>query len=565
MFLNIMSSEQEIILYKKFYSAVEDIFRKKNLLNKLQPLNIEKDKLFIGVIFRSISKPDEDPDFMNWNDEQWIESMEYPEIYFFSFLFKKQLTIRKIYNMTSDSELKINLFNSYKNIVRMVKFLESLEKAKKLFIDTSVNLEEIKNKQLQIALNIKNYKDPKNLANIIDLMYHKQFRDNIIENIVKGIDKIDVSVLKGLSEGEDTNFIGLIEKYCTQNNIRKLLIFLMKIDIKGDVYVNEQLYNKIKNYMHEVIKNSDQIQKLFSDIENIVADANIPYKNKLNLIVLDNTKDIVKECNASTNKVKFNKDIISSFDSFSNGEYVKFKSIDLIRRIRDLIFIVIQKVVEISALPKEKKVIMFNKYVKEYFIDNIENDQDFVTLDKTRLNKSIEENNNSDKPITQKLKGLLKDLLNSLSEDDDLNELFLLKDEFLETVKYMVKIDFTKIDKSEFNVVHNLAIKLLTKPNQLRFLLIKLLNADVFKRFITKFEEDSSLKINPDMKKQIGDKALKVIQDIVEALVDMTITKDFEKYIIFIAKVVDYALYYILKLKSVNLKPSVVKQKMIIG
>ncbi|QKE44582.1 hypothetical protein Yalta_135 [Yalta virus] len=560
-----MSSEQEIILYQKFYEVVEDIFKEKNLLNKLSPLNIEKDKLFIGIVFRSISSSDDDPDFMNWNDDEWIDSMEYPEIYFLSFLFKKQLTIRKIYNIAPSTELKHKLLNKYKNLVRMVKFLESLEKAKKLFIDTSVDLEEIKNKQLQIALNIRNYKDPKNLANIIDLMYHKQFRDNILENIVKGVDKIDVSMLKGFLENDQTSLSSLIENYCTQDNIRKLLIFLMKIDIKGDVFVNEQIYNNVKNYMHGVIKNSDQVQKLLNDIEQLVMNAPVSYKNKINVIVLDTTKDIIKECSNSTNKVVFNKDLIASFDSFSNGEYVKFKSIDLIRRIRDFIFICIQKIIEISALPKEEKVTIFNKYIREYFIDQIENDDDFIMVDKKKLEKNTTSDPNVDKSMTQKMKEMLRDLVKCISEDDDLRELVAIKDMFVETLKYLIQIDFSNINKDDFNIVYNLTKKISSKPNQLRFLFIKLLNTDGFKNILNKFEEDSSLKLNTKIKKQIGDKTLIILKDIIDSLVDVTVLKDLEKYIFFIAKVIDYVLYYVLKIKSVNLKPLIVKQRVVVG
>lgn len=560
-----MSSEQELVLYKKFYTAVYAIFERKNLLKRLEELNLEKDSLFIGIIFRSISKPNDDPDYMNWTNEEWVESMKYPEIYLLSFLFKKQLTIHKIYNMTSQTELKNNLLESYKCLVRTVKFLESLEKAKKLFIDTSVNLEKIKDKQLQIALNIKNYKDPKNLANIIDLLYHKQFRDNLFENVIKGINKIDISVLKNISDSYDSNVVELVEKYCTQTNIKKLFIFLMKIDVKGDVFVNDKIFNAVKNYINEVIKNSDQLQKLFNDIEKSVMDAETVYKNKINVIVLDNTKDIINECSMSTNKIKFSNDIFSSFDSFSNGEYIKFKSIDLIKRIRNTIFIGIQKVIEISALPKESKISVFNTFVKKYFMDELENDQDFIMLDKERLKNVIENDNSSTKPLKQKIKTLLTELFNSISEDDEMKDLVVLKNEFLEIIKYMIKMDFSKISKEEFNIFHNLALKLLKKPNQLRFLLIKVLNADIFKKFISQFEEDSSLKINPDVKKQIGEKSLKVIEEIVQVLIDTTITKDFEKYSMFVAKVLDYALYYAMKLKSLNLKPSIVKQKKVIG
>jgi hypothetical protein len=563
MFLNTMSSEQEIVLYKKLYVAIEDIFNRKGLTKKLNPLDIEQDKILISIIFRSISTTGNE-DFINWNEEEWIESMKVPEICMLSFLYKKQLTLYKIYNMTSNIELKDNLLVAYKKLVHMVKFLESLEKASNLFVDTSVDIDKIKNKQLQIALNIKNYKDPKNLANIIDLLYHKQFRDNVLKNFLKGIDKVDLSVLKSFAD-ENVSYSGLIEKYLTQDNITKLLIFLMKIDIKGDVFANERLYNSVKEYINEVIKHSDQIQKLFDHIEETVSDCQVPYKNKINLKLIDNTKDFIQECNRSSNKITITKDIFSSFDSFNNGEYVKFKSLDLVRRIRDIIFILIQKVMEFASLPKDEKVALFNEYLKKYVISNFDNDEDFLTIDKNFINK----NNNDDKSLktelSLKMKNLIKELVDSLADDEDIKDIISIKNEFIETLKYVTQLDFSNIEKKEFNVINNLVEKLFKKPGQLKFLIIKFLNADIIKKYVTKFEEDSSIRINPEIKKKIAEKSMAALEELVNILVDTKDLQDLEKFVLFVSKGVDYLFYYALKLKSSDLKQKIVKQRKVIA
>lgn len=557
-----MSSEQEIVLYKKLYAAIEDIFNRKGIEKKLNRLDLEQDKILISIIFRSISKTGNE-DFINWNEEEWIESMKVPEICMLSFLYKKQLTLHKIYNMTSNLELKNNLLTAYKNLVNMVKFLESLEKASNLFVDTSVDIDKIKNKQLQIALNIRNYKDPKNLANIIDLLYHKQFRDNVIKNFLKGIDKVDLSVLKSFAE-ENISYSALIEKYLTQDNITKLLIFLMKIDIRGDVFASERLYNNVKEYMNEVIKHSDQIQKIFNHIEETVSDCQVPYKNRINLKLLDNTKDFVQECQRSTNKIAISKDIFASFDSFNNGEYVKFKSLDLVKRIRDIIFIIIQKVMEFASLPKEEKVTLFNEYLKKYVISNLDNDEDFLTIDKDFIN-----NNNTQTSLKTELslrmRDLIRELVDSLADDEDIKDIINIKNEFVETLKYITQLDFSNIEKKEFNVINNLVEKLFKKPGQLKFLIIKFLNADIIKKYVSKFEEDSSIRINPEIKKKIADKSMEALEELVNLLVNTKDLQDLEKFVLFVSKGVDYIFYYALKLKSSDFKQKIVKQRKVIA
>lgn len=558
-----MSSEQEIILYEKLYSAIKDIFNRKGLANKLNPLDIEQDKILISIIFRSISTTNNE-DFVNWSDIEWIESMKVPEICMLSFLYKKQLTLHKIYNMTSNSELKEGLLKAYKNLVNMVKFLESLEKASNLFIDTSVDIDKIKNKQLQIALNIKNYKDPKNLANIIDLLYHKQFRDNVIKNFLKGIDKVDLSVLKSFAE-ENVSYSSLIEKYLTQNNITKILIFLMKIDIKGDVFATKKLYDVIKEYINKVVKYSDQIQKLFNHIEETVSDCEVPYKNKINLILLDNTKDFIQECNNSKNKITIAEDIFSSFDSFNKGEYVKFKSIDLVKRIIAIIFIFIQKVMEFASLPKDEKVVLFNEYLKKYVISNLDNDEDFIMLDKDFINDKGDDSKCLKTELSLKLKELIRELVDSIAEDEDIKDIIAIKNEFLDTLKYVTQLDFSNIEKKEFNIINNLVEKLFKKPGQLKFLIIKFLNADIIKKYVSKFEEDSSIRINSEIKKKIADKSMFALKELVNLLVESKDLQDLERFVLFVSKGIDYLFYYALKLKSSDFKQKIVKQKKVIA
>lgn len=466
--------------------------------------------------------------------------------------------------MTSNSELKEGLLKAYKNLVNMVKFLESLEKASNLFIDTSVDIDKIKNKQLQIALNIKNYKDPKNLANIIDLLYHKQFRDNVIKNFLKGIDKVDLSVLKSFAE-ENVSYSSLIEKYLTQNNITKILIFLMKIDIKGDVFATKKLYDVIKEYINKVVKYSDQIQKLFNHIEETVSDCEVPYKNKINLILLDNTKDFIQECNNSKNKITIAEDIFSSFDSFNKGEYVKFKSIDLVKRIIAIIFIFIQKVMEFASLPKDEKVVLFNEYLKKYVISNLDNDEDFIMLDKDFINDKGDDSKCLKTELSLKLKELIRELVDSIAEDEDIKDIIAIKNEFLDTLKYVTQLDFSNIEKKEFNIINNLVEKLFKKPGQLKFLIIKFLNADIIKKYVSKFEEDSSIRINSEIKKKIADKSMFALKELVNLLVESKDLQDLERFVLFVSKGIDYLFYYALKLKSSDFKQKIVKQKKVIA
>lgn len=557
-----MSSKQELILYEKFYLSIKDIFVRKGIEKKLSPFNIDQDKIIIGAVFRVISKNEND-DFANWTEAEWIESMEVPEIYMLSFLYKKQLTIKKIYNMTTNVDLKASLYSNYKNLVTMVKFLESLEKASNLFIDTSIDIDKMKNKQLQIALNIRNYKDPKNLSNLIDLLYHKQFRDNLLQNILNGIDKVDLSVLKSLSD-INIPYSELIDTYCTQDNTAKIFLFLMKFEIKGNVYVNKNLYNVVRNYINEVIQNSDQIQRLFSHLEDLSKESSIPFKNKINVVIVDNTQDFVQECNACTNKLVFEKDIITSFESFHNGEYVRFKSIDLIKRIREIIFIAVQKIMQFSSLAKEDKVSILNEYIKKYIISNLNDDEDFIFIDKENIQIPNIPTFLKDE-FSLKIRSLIKELVESLNNDEEIKELINIKNEFIEIMKYVTQLDYSTIDKSEFNIVLNLVNKIFKKPNQLKFLIIKFLNAEIIKKYISNFEKDSSIKVNPELKEKLTSKMVTGLKELIDILVNSQDLGDLEKFVVLIAKAVDYVLYYTLKLKSSDIKPKVVKQKMVIA
>lgn len=554
-----MSSEQELRLYKNLYNAIENIFKRKGKTSNLRELNINHDKLFISVIFRSAVKPQED--FLKWSDGEWIENMKLPEIYLFSFLYKKDISLYYIYNMTSNPELKLELLNSYKSLIKTVKFLESLEQASNLFIDKSIDLEKIKEKKLEIALNIKNYKDPKNLSNIIDLLYHKQFRDTLLDNLFKGINHIDIDVLKSFTEKADF-YSDLIDKYLSKENISKCFIFLMALDMKGDVFVNKTIYNNVKNYIHEVISNSEETQKLFIHIEGLVKNSTRIFKNNVNLLIFDNTKDIIHEYKNSTNKLVYSSDVIKEFNLFTNGDYVKFKSVDLVKRIREIIFIVIQEIIMFSALEKEEKISKLNDFIKTYIISNIDNDQEFISIDKDPISVNLLPTKGE---ILLKIKDMVKDLYNSLQKDEEIQELITIKNEFIENMKYLPYLDFSKVKKEEFNIVYNLVVKIFKKPEQVKFLLIKFLNADIIKKYISDLEKDSGLQINPEIKKQIASKSLEALQEIVNMLIEAKDLSEIEKFIKFISKVIDFILYYALKFKSNNINQQVVKQKRFIA
>ena len=560
-----MSSEQEINLYKNLYLSIYDIFERKGKKEKLKPLNLEHDKLFINVIFREVVKPKED--FTSWDDEKWVESMKIPEICLLSFLYKKNINLHYIYNLTSNEELKQNMLSSYKNLVRVVKLLESMEEATNLFVDTSVDLEKIKNKKLELVLNIKNYKEPKNLANFIDLLYHKQFRESIVNGILSGINSIDIDSLKEFKE-TPIAYLDSIEELCTMDNISTCLIFLMSLDLKGDVFANESLYNMVKNYIHEINKNSEQIQRLFKNIDEKVKNCSVVYKNKINLIILDNKKDFILELKNSKNKASLTTDLLTNFNTFNDGQYIKFTTVDLIKRIREIIFLVIQTVMELSSLPNEEKVNKLNDFIKTYIISNIEDNEEVgsINIDKENEFIFLDKNTDSDfssikKDISNKIKETVKELFESLNNVEDIKELIRIKNEFVENMKCLPQLDFSKISKDEFNIFYNLTVKIFKKPEQVKFLLIKFLNADIIKKNIYNFENDSGIHINPEIKEKIGNKSLQALQEIIDSLLGLKDLTNIEKFATVLAKMVDYGLYYVLKLKSSNIKTNIVKQK----
>lgn len=560
-----MSSEQEIKLYKNLYLNILDIFERKGKKDKLKPLNLEHDKVFINIVFREAVKPEED--FTSWTDEEWVESMKMPEICLLSFLYKKNINLYYIYNLTSNEELKENMLDSYKNLVSMVKLLETMEQAPNLFVDKSVDIEKIKNKKLELVLNIKNYKDPKNLANFIDLLYHKQFRESMLNGILSGINSIDIDSLKEFKETQ-IPYLDSIEELCTTDNISTCLIFLMSLDLKGDVFANESLYNFIKNYIHEVNKNSDQIQRIFKNVDNIVKDCPVVYKNKINLIVLDNKKDFIQELKNSKNKAALTTDFLTNFNTFNDSQYIKFTRVDLIKRIREIVFLVIQTVIELSSLPNEEKVNKFNDFIKTYIVSNIEDDEEFgsIKIDKENELISLDKNKETDfgsikKGLSNKIKETVNELFMSLNEVEDIKELIQIKNEFIETMKCLPTLDFSNISKDEFNIFYNLTVKIFKKPEQAKFLLIKFLNADIIKKNIYNFENESGIHINKEIKEKIGQKSLETLQEIVDSLLGLKDLTNIEKFVTLLSKMIDYGLYYVLKLKSSNVKTNIIKEK----
>ena len=212
--------------------------------------------------------------------------------------------------------------------------------------------------------------------------------------------------------------------------------------------------------------------------------------------------------------------------------------------------------------------------VSEYYITLIENcescedNEEFgsINIDKENEFIFLDKNTDSDfssikKDISNKIKETVKELFESLNNVEDIKELIRIKNEFVENMKCLPQLDFSKISKDEFNIFYNLTVKIFKKPEQVKFLLIKFLNADIIKKNIYNFENDSGIHINPEIKEKIGNKSLQALQEIIDSLLGLKDLTNIEKFATVLAKMVDYGLYYVLKLKSSNIKTNIVKQK----
>lgn len=571
-------------LYENLVENIISILKEKNEDKLLLDLNIEKDKAYISEIFTEQTKMiiNGKKDYLEWEDVDWIKSMEYIYLGLFSFLYKSKITLMHVYDLIIDEKLKtFYLLEKYKNLVKYLRIREKVTEKQQLYVSDNVELGKLEDKKLYLILNMKKLKNPLVLSYFIDIISYPPFRNYILKNIIDGIDKLNINKMINISNLEEATHIEEIYEYALKEDyFNKFINFIMFIDEKFDIVIRKQIYKKIKEeYIDVVCKSSDVIKiylkKLDEDYkknkhENI-------FKNNFNLKIIDDSENFIETYNMSNNiqidKLNFDKYFK---DCFIDNKKIIFNSKDLINRISSIVFLIIEQLTIQHSKTKKEKVDNFNNFLK----DNIENikkyyiDDNNITsiLDDIKLNGVFSEKKLSNFDIIENLNNQIKNnlseqtfktkiesLKNVLSKDninfnkENYDEFKKMVYEFLALLENINTIDVSVIEQKNFTYFSNFIHNCLKNKNNLKLLFVQISDKKCFQNIINYFETYSFFNVNKNIKDAIIDSLLTIITNITKNLneeeQDMSKIIDFEKFLIFFANIIDYILYYFKKSK----------------
>lgn len=461
--------------YLRLYDCIYSIFEQRGRLNKLLPINMKEDQFVIHKLVNTFIN--NNSEYRNWDDDKWIKSLYSFNLCVTSFLFKRNVTLGKIYEMADDSKRK-DIVSIFRSLVVKTDMIETIEKAATCFVKEEIDLENIKTKQTDLLLNIGDYKNPKNLANIIDLLRFKRFRDSIVNNILSSAGKIGLLELIDESSKPNYEYISnILEKYCTAKNSTFIIDLIMNWKITGEVFMKNELYSRVKLYVNDLIKHSDVLNTYTRTInENYKKDDIRPaFKETVRLTPIDDSKNFIEIINENKNPFKFDFDFGKLIEKVTNGKTRKFTLQQFERRLMILVCAVVEKFSVIISLPVEEKVSYVNNLIKSQ-ISNIEQSDIFSYTPRPDINKTN---------YAQEMKETVKNTLKiAIQDDKTLKELPKIREDFLLILKHLKDLDYETINSKDFNIFQNFIQRVIDNADQLKAVLIRFGNQDLLRSLL---------------------------------------------------------------------------------
>lgn len=470
-----MSSKKIIAIYEDLYKAIYDIFEYNGFESQLKPFNIQQDKIIIEAIFYDEMNNVENKDFSSWSNEEWLEHMKLPKVHYLSFLLKKNINLNKIYNICDVEEKKVKLLEAYKSITTNVCMFKKIESVKKILIDKNLESISLGQKKISVIKNFKNWKNPEYLANIVDLLYFKEFRENLISTIVENVDKIDIEFLKEYKDNAISGMVESIDKYFTIDNFEKICYFINNLELSGVVYCPEFIKNHVCDYVNGFIRNSEHIKKILINMENKTKD--LPETNnkaivkvlKMTVNVFINksktdTKtcavDAIKKCISELNeKVKNNKTPLKFEENILNNSVLfeettkKFTISNFKNKIFLLIFASIERAIELYHMNNEERIELYDKYGRDVFLDffNKENENILIKDDLKCTENVLSFFKNGQ--VLDKIKELSKSVGDNIQKEELFQNFNLLKEKYVRRFKNMVNPSKTAVFSNTLNII----------------------------------------------------------------------------------------------------------------
>lgn len=573
----------------------------------LQEFNFEEDKYYIFDTFsRIVSLNINNKNFNLWDNTEWIESMKYIIMPVFSFIGNYDITLNRIYKIKTVpgeliltlNKLKNDLLENYKQLIKYINHQIVISNMLNKLIEEGEETEELNKKKLYLLFNYSKFKDPLNLAYLIDFISYKEIKEQLLNGLLNGINKFDINYFSNFiktEENEDENNTELeenennktkkitnnikkfmnsdnekrktmlttfIEKYLVIDNLDFFIILLMHLNISGTILIREDIKGQINDYINTVFSKSDFLEKTFTRIEKIVSNSTQLYHNNIKIKVIPLNINFAEASSKNKNKIDLTKISIDKiYNKVINKEYKKFTKNDIKSKIKLILYYVFELFLGLYYKQKEERAEYINDIIKkntniiEQFDINSEiitaiNEDGCIVLDK---NKNIKEN--TEEGFKTILKNKINDfgrkIKNDLSEEV-FNKLNEIKKDFIDDLNILLTLDVSEIKSSDFNIIQNVVEKLCADTESLKLLIIKFCDFKKWEQIILSLENVTIYKLNPKLKET----SIKYLSDLF-VLIGTTITDSvFEKdklelikLLKIISKALDFILHFILKMK----------------
>ncbi|CCU55416.1 unknown similar to AMEV099 [Adoxophyes honmai entomopoxvirus 'L'] len=387
-------------------------------------VNYEDDQLYIEKIF--MNDYIKNKNFRSFNDNEWIESMEYVYLKLFSFFNNKSGTLLYVYNISDDCNKK-NILEEYKQLIHNINIniikQKIINNAKEQFsISDNINY-----KINEMIKNINNYKEPTFIASLFDLFfYDKEIRKNIIDLINEYIPR------NKIFENFDNDY------YISE--IKQLMILLMNINV-GTVKCTKYINDYINTFVAKLFDTSEFLNKCILSFSNDSSYTGFKCCNikKVNLL---------SECdNYDLKNIKYN---------ITDG----YKPV----HIRLHIIHIIIKLLNISVYCYNNDVYskfknnINNSEVNKEFNDKFETIKNIINIDKNEINiinliTDICNNKQKLNKLFEENKETIREFIKDKIKDIDISHTIkIMINEFVDSIIDEINIDkLPDIDKKSFN------------------------------------------------------------------------------------------------------------------
>lgn len=565
---SILNQSQEVASLIQLLHTLRNVYMKKYPNAILNIIDITKDKLIINNhLLKGIKNT------INLSDETIVEHFKTVSLGLFSVFRKRGITIYDIYRI-ADEKVKNIIIHHFKNIYTTCQIKNSISKLKTSLIVELNESSEIKRK-LGLVLNFNQFKSPKYLAAILDLLAYKNMRTKLFELLIFSRKKITMDFLysDGVELTDEENefndmpninsdcleeyFENLIQDCIKENYFDNMLQAFMLMSPKGRIFVRESDKNKTDGFINTIMKESQLLNKWFDNNENRFKSSSFKGKSFKESIIVevvpDDTKITSEFINSYNDSLKLlDLKLDEALDSINNNITISFTKRQVVKRLLFLFYYILTRLLQFyndnianeknSKIniknPNEKIKNIYNneyidlrKYINEDYMEIIEkitttgffteNENGEIIIDRT--NFSFNSISNAIKTEASKIIDQI-DFQHSITEED--KTFFQGLIDSAKNIKTQI-LD-VKEGRQEFTCFSEFMEEAFSKFKSFKLVIVSLLSEKNLSKIEELLNTNEYLQINPNVKEYLIKGFIKFLQTLFRAVKEIIDSEQLE-------------------------------------